>query len=419
MSMVSLGIVLLVSDRTGSYALAGAVSASFLVANAVFAVPQARLIDRLGQRRVLAPAALVSGAGLLAMMVCVELDQPTPWPHLAAAVAGATLPQIGSSIRARWSYLVEDKAALHTAYSFESVVDEGVFIVGPALVTGLATVVHPLAGLTFALVATVAGTVVLAGQRRTQPPATGAVHHDDKPGMPWRVLAPLIVSAFAMGALLGGAEVATVAFSDEAGSTAMAGPLLAIWAVGSLVSGVITGAVAARDVERVPVPLGHARAGRPDAAAALRRRVRRAGRVPVHLRLRDLAHPDRGLRVDRGVGAHGSDHRGHHHVHHRSRGGPGAGCGAGRPGRRRVRGLGELLGRRRGRPGRRCGGPAGHTAGLASAAAHPRSPTTPTTARRSARRAPPARHGCPARPPGRAPSPARGRQWRTGSTGGR
>ena len=44
-----------------------------------------------------------------------------------------------------------------------------------------------------------------------QPPATGAVHHDDKPGMPWRVLAPLIVSAFAMGAVLGGAEVATVA----------------------------------------------------------------------------------------------------------------------------------------------------------------------------------------------------------------
>ena len=158
----------------------------------------------------------MSAAGLLAMMVCVELDQPTPWPHLAAAVAGATLPQIGSSIRARWSYLVEDKAALHTAYSFESVVDEGVFIVGPALVTGLATMVHPLAGLTFALVATVAGTVVLAGQRRTEPPATGAVHHDHKPGMPWRVLAPLIVSAFTMGALLGGAEVATVAFSDEA-----------------------------------------------------------------------------------------------------------------------------------------------------------------------------------------------------------
>jgi MFS family permease len=246
MSMVSLGIVLLVSERTGSYALAGAVSASFLVANAVFAVPQARLIDRLGQRRVLATAALVCGGGLVAMMVFVELDQPTPWPHLAAAVAGAALPQIGSSIRARWSHLVEDKGALHTAYSFESVVDEGVFIVGPALVTGLATIVHPLAGLGFAVLATVAGTIFLVGQNRTEPPVTGAVHHEGQPRMPWRMLVPLIFSAFAMGALLGGAEVATVAFSDEAGATAMAGPLLAVWAVGSLISGVLTGAVAAR-----------------------------------------------------------------------------------------------------------------------------------------------------------------------------
>jgi hypothetical protein len=42
MSMVSLGIVLLVSTRTGSYSLAGTVSASFLVANALFAILQAR-----------------------------------------------------------------------------------------------------------------------------------------------------------------------------------------------------------------------------------------------------------------------------------------------------------------------------------------------------------------------------------------
>ena len=52
-SMVSLGIVLLVSTRTGSYSLAGTVSASYLIANALFAVLQARLIDRLGQSRVL------------------------------------------------------------------------------------------------------------------------------------------------------------------------------------------------------------------------------------------------------------------------------------------------------------------------------------------------------------------------------
>ena len=46
-SMVGLGIVLLVSATTGSYGIAGAVSAAYLVANAVFAVIQGRLLDRL------------------------------------------------------------------------------------------------------------------------------------------------------------------------------------------------------------------------------------------------------------------------------------------------------------------------------------------------------------------------------------
>jgi predicted MFS family arabinose efflux permease len=61
--------------------------------------------------------------------------------------------------------------------------------------------------------------------------------------MPWRVLAPLIACAVSMGALLGGAEVATVALSDELGATSLSGLMLAIWAVGSLVSGIITGAL--------------------------------------------------------------------------------------------------------------------------------------------------------------------------------
>ena len=243
MSMVSLGIVLLVSTRTDSYSLAGTVSAAFLLANALFAIPQARLIDRLGQGRVLATTAAVFAAGLVAMMATVELDQRAPWPHVFAAVAGATLPQVGSSVRARWSALLDDKQDLHSAFAFEAVVDEIVFIVGPALVTVLATVVHPLAGLASAVLATVVGTAVLVGQKSTQPTATGATRHTAKDPMQWRVLTPLIACAFTMGALLGSAEVATVAFADERDETALAGLMLAIWAVGSLVSGALVGAI--------------------------------------------------------------------------------------------------------------------------------------------------------------------------------
>jgi MFS family permease len=242
-SMISLGIVLLVSTRTGSYSLAGTVSAAFLVTNAAFAVPQARLIDRLGQSRVLPACVGVFVLGLAGTMATVELDRPAPWPHLCAALSGAAMPQIGSCVRARWSLLVPDKADLRTAFAFEAVADETVFIIGPALVTVLATAVHPLAGLTSAGLAALVGTAALVAQKRTEPPvaARGGRHHDDP--MPWRMLAPLVGCAVAMGFMLGGAEVATVAFSDEHGRKALSGLLLAIWALGSLLAGVVTGAV--------------------------------------------------------------------------------------------------------------------------------------------------------------------------------
>ncbi len=243
-SMVSLGIVLLVSTRTGSYALAGAISASYLVANAAFAVVQGRLADRLGQRRVLPWAILVFTVALAMMMWAVESGWATPVPHALAAVAGAALPQVGSCVRARWSRLLADKRDLRTAFALEAVVDEAVFMLGPTLVTLLATGVHPLAGLVAAGVAGLTGTLVLAAQRGTEPPA-GRSTGKGRAAVPmgWQVLAPLVVASFGLGVLFGGAEVSTVAFSEELGSKALAGPLLGIFALGSLLSGLVTGAI--------------------------------------------------------------------------------------------------------------------------------------------------------------------------------
>ncbi len=251
-SMISLGIVLLVSTRTGSYSLAGTVSAAFLVSHALFSVLQARLVDRHGQSSVLPVATAVFTAALAGLMTAVELDAPAPWAHVCAALSGAAMPQVGACVRARWVLLVPDKADLRTAFAFEAVVDETVFIVGPALVTVLATVVHPLAGLTCAALASLVGTMVLVSQRRTEPPPRGAGPANHVLGaMPWRVLGPLVGCAFLMGLALGGAEVATVAFSDERGSKPLAGLMLALWALGSLLAGVVTGAVRMRATNAV------------------------------------------------------------------------------------------------------------------------------------------------------------------------
>ncbi|MCB0896540.1 MAG: MFS transporter [Nocardioides sp.] len=243
-SMVGLGIVLLVSAATGRYGVAGAVSAAYMFANAGLAILQGRLLDRFGQGRVLAVASLGFGAAVSLLVVSVQADWPITTTYVLAAVAGASLPQVGSAVRARWSHVLDRPADVQTAYALEAVFDEAVFILGPILVTVLATAVHPVAGIAVAIVACVGGTLAFCAQRATEPPAHPHTRASGpRPPMPWPTVAPLAVACAALGVLFGAAEVTTVAFADEQGHKALSGLLLALWALGSLSSGVITGAV--------------------------------------------------------------------------------------------------------------------------------------------------------------------------------
>ncbi|HEX8780304.1 MAG TPA: MFS transporter, partial [Nocardioides sp.] len=149
-SMVGLGIVLLVSSATGSYGLAGAVSAAYMVTNACLSILQARLVDRLGQALVLTTASAAFGLSMTVLVIAVRADWPILATYVAAAVAGGSLPQIGSCVRARWSYVLRDPADVQTAYAIEAVVDEAVFMLGPIAVTVLATAWDPVAGLAVA-----------------------------------------------------------------------------------------------------------------------------------------------------------------------------------------------------------------------------------------------------------------------------
>ncbi|WP_210652109.1 MFS transporter [Nocardioides sp. SYSU D00065] len=242
-SMVGLGIVLLVEQRTGSYGLAGTVSAVFVLAEAAFAVLHGRWVDHFGQSRVLPLAISVFGAGLALMMLAVEQDWPRVWTYVFAAVAGAALPQVGASVRTRWSHLLDDDGEKQTAFALEAVLDEVVFVVGPVVVTLLATSWHPVAGLTFALLSGVVGTFAFAAQRATEPPAGRATAAAVRAPMPWRLVLPLALVCLTLGALFGAAEVTTVAFAEEAGQRWVAGWLLAVWSLGSLVAGLVTGAI--------------------------------------------------------------------------------------------------------------------------------------------------------------------------------
>ena len=246
-SMQGLGIVLLVVDVTGSYAYAGSVAGATTVANAAATIFQGRALDRLGQWRVL-PALIVTWGAALALLIASVQGEWPRWSVLTlAVVAGLTLPPVGTCVRARWSYVLDEPRQVQTAYALESVVDEAVFITGPILVTALATAWDPVAGLAAAILAGVSGTLFLATQRATEPPGHPRVSTADGksagPRMPWRTVVPLAVVALALGSLFGSAEVTTVAFAEEHGVPGVTGVLLAFWALGSLLAGVITGAV--------------------------------------------------------------------------------------------------------------------------------------------------------------------------------
>ncbi len=352
-SMVSLGIVLLVSAATGSYALAGSVSAAYMIANGGLAVVQGRLLDRLGQARVLIPVVAVFATSLTLLMWSVQADWPLLATYVSAAVAGGTLPAVGSCVRARWSHVLSSADQLQTAFALEAVWDETVFMLGPILVTVLATTWHPLAGLIAALVAAVVGTLAFAAQRSTEPPAhPRSTSTGPRPRMPWGTVVLLGLVCAALGALFGAAEVSTVAFAEEHGNRAYSGFLLALWAAGSLIAGVVDRCdpLAARPDR--PGPLGRRRDDAGDAAAVLRRLRGADGGRAVRRRLRDRAHPDRDDVGDPGSGATCAAHRGDVDHPHRDRR---RGRSRRHPGRldhrqlRRLPGVPGRAGRRRGR----------------------------------------------------------------------
>ncbi|MEJ7629881.1 MAG: MFS transporter [Nocardioidaceae bacterium] len=243
-SMVTLAIVLLIAGRTGSYGLAGTVSAAYMLAAAVSAPMLARLIDGWGQARVLLPSVTAFALGMGGLIVAVEQSWSSPVPHLFVAVAGVCYPPVGACVRARWAAALSESGALHTAYSFEAVVDEAIFMAGPVIVTLLATSVNEILGVAVVVLFAVGGGVWLASLRGTEPPARGSSRlRAGSEAMGWGWLMMLVLAAACLGTLFGSTEVVTVAFAQEQGHRALAGVLLAAWAAGSLIAGIITGSV--------------------------------------------------------------------------------------------------------------------------------------------------------------------------------
>ncbi|WP_328323037.1 MFS transporter [Kribbella sp. NBC_00382] len=242
-SMLGLGIVILIARESGSYGLAGAVSGVGVVAGALTGPVQGRLVDRWGQRLLLLVGTVLCTVALAGLLVAVRADAPSWVLYVISFVAGGTRPQVGSFVRARWTHLLGRGRALQTAFALEAVGDEVVFILGPVLVTALATQISPYAALAAAGALGLGGGIWLAALRASDPPGRGAADGTEKAPLPWLSLLLLSIIGLGLGATLGSAEVVTVAFTAAEGQPGMSGVVLAVWALGSMLAGLWYGSV--------------------------------------------------------------------------------------------------------------------------------------------------------------------------------
>ena len=246
MSMYGLGTVLLISAGTGRYGLAGTVAAAGALGNAFFAPQLGRLVDRLGQHRVLVPICVIFALSVAALVAAVQLRFPVWTLFACGIVGGATMPQLGPMARARWSVLLAGTSRLHTAFSIESIADELCFIVGPAAVTLLATQVHPAAGVATAAICCLGGTLWFAAQRATEPPVKEVQARSALPRGGFSVrnlslaapgLVVLVPAYLFLGSMFVSVDLSTVDFAARSGYKPLAGVILGCYALGSATGG--------------------------------------------------------------------------------------------------------------------------------------------------------------------------------------
>jgi MFS family permease len=240
LGMTPLALLLLVRSEGGSYAAAGAVAAAYSVAIGVGAPIAGRQVDTRGRVWAMLPRGIAYPALLGAVAVLGLTRAPTAMLGVVAALAGASLPPIGSSVRTLLPEIAPAELR-STIFALEASLQEVFFIGGPLLVALLA-MITPSAALIGAALTTCVGTLALT---RLEPVRAGERHSaGDRTwvgALAARGVRTFVALAVFMGLGFGAVEVSMPAFAEIHASRAQGGLALACFSAGSLFGGLVTG----------------------------------------------------------------------------------------------------------------------------------------------------------------------------------
>ncbi|NWL13162.1 MFS transporter [Paenarthrobacter nitroguajacolicus] len=274
LAMLTVGTLTLVTAVSHSYAIGGMAAGAVGIGSALGAPVLGSLADRAGQRIVLLVAAVINTLAVAGLLAAAYLTPAygsvadAVGVLIAAFLAGASCPQVGPMARVRWMALTTrnlsqssanggrsvaaNRADLDTALSYEGTADEITFVLGPALVGVLASMVAPWLPLALAAVMTI--TLVpafaihpsqLAVVPAPRKPSAGAVPPGEQaaPVSPasrnrWAgaVVAVPVIAMVCMGTFFGATQNALSAFSAQYATAEIAGLLYAVMGLSSAVA---------------------------------------------------------------------------------------------------------------------------------------------------------------------------------------
>lgn len=273
LAMLTVGTLTLVTAVSQSYAIGGMAAGAVGIGSALGAPVLGSLADRAGQRIVLLVAAVINALAVAGLLAAAYLTPAYGSAGDAVAVlivaflAGASCPQVGPMARVRWMALTTrnlspsaapgsrsvaaNRADLDTALSYEGTADEVTFVLGPALVGVLASMVAPWLPLALAAVMTITLVPAFAvhpSQHAVVPaprkPAPGVVLSEEQSPQAgprrnrWAgaVVAVPVLAMVCMGTFFGATQNALSAFSAQYATAEIAGILYAVMGLSSAVA---------------------------------------------------------------------------------------------------------------------------------------------------------------------------------------
>lgn len=242
MAMAPIGIVAMLSQTYGEYWLAGAVSATYALANAFVAPQVSRLVDRLGQARIVVPTTVISVLAFVVLIAAANQDWPI-WTLFASALLAAAMPSIPAMVRARWTEIFRDRPEMNTAFAFESAADELVYISGASLSVGLSVALFPEAGMLASTLFLAFGSTAFILQRSTEPRVRPVDQDSGGSAIRLRPVQIITLALIFIGATFATTEVSTVAITKELGQPGAASLVIGVYALGSFVVGIVIGAL--------------------------------------------------------------------------------------------------------------------------------------------------------------------------------